>query len=247
MALKAPEIRKEEVPEIAFGDFLRGLHSDWQQGQHITALGYTGGGKTTTLTQLLDPRKYVITLVTKRRDDLMPLMKRRGYRIIDSLDKRVSHEAHSKWVLHIPPTGLTKKDNVAQAEQITDALHRIWEEQGWTLYIDEIAELADLLGLSTELRAIWKEARSSKVSLVVGTQRPSRIPLEAYSQARFMLLWRSKDRNESKRLAEMNASDPEMVRQVVVQLAHHEILAVDTLTGELVRTSPPALKGAAHG
>jgi hypothetical protein len=95
--------------------------------------------------------------------------------------------------------------------------------------------------LDTELRTLWKEAGSANVSMIAGTQRPSRVPLEMYSQARFLFFWRSQNRDLMKKLADMNAGDPELVRQVVAQLERFELLVVDTWEGELVRTRPPKL------
>jgi hypothetical protein len=62
-----------------------------------------------------------------------------------------------------------------------------------------------------------------------------------YSQPRFLLFWRTNDRNDMKAFAEMNGQDPEPVRQIVAQLDKFELLAVDTDKGELVRTRPPKL------
>src|SRR6185437_14438221 len=140
---------------------------------------------------------------------------------------------------HIPSAGLDRKSADHQAEQINRVLHEVWRRGDYDLYIDEIAELTDLLKLDTNLRVLYKEARSSGVSIVAGTQRASRVPLEMYSQPRFIFFWRSANREELKRLAEMNAGDPELVRSVIPQLDRYEILIVDTLEGELVRTRPP--------
>jgi len=62
-----------------------------------------------------------------------------------------------------------------------------------------------------------------------------------YSQPRYLFFWRSKNREELKRLADMNAGDPELARQVVAQLDRFELLVIDSWEGELVRTRPPKL------
>lgn len=242
MVLKGPEYSKESVEEIGWPDFLSGLHSGWEQGHHVSALGRTRGGKTTTLVQILDDRKYVIALLTKRKDDLFPLLKKRGFRMIDDLSKRPGIDQAPRVAIHLQPDGLTKSDGKAQAEKISRLLHQVWLETGWTLYLDEIAALADTLGMSPELRSLWKEAASSKVTLVAGTQRPSRVPLEMYSQPRFLMLWATQDREELRRLAGMNGANAELVRDVVQQLDRFEILVADLWSGEMVRTRPPELK-----
>lgn len=241
MVLKPPETPKEAIPEVPFEQFLEGLHSSWEQGQHVSALGRTRGGKTTTLVQILDDRKYVVALLTKRHDDLFPLLKKRGFKMIDDLRKRPSIDQAPKVAIHLQPDGLTKEDGKEQAARISDLLHQVWLERGWTLYLDEIAALADTLGMSPELRSLWKEAGSSKVTIVAGTQRPARVPLEMYSQPRFLMLWGTNDREELRRLAGMNGANAELVRDVVQQLDRYEILVADLWGGEMVRTRPPKI------
>lgn len=244
MALKAPELRKETVPEVPWDAFLESFHHLWlsgEEGQHISALGATRSGKTTTITQLLDQRRNVVVLLTKLRDPLFPKFKKRGYKVVTDLNEWPSREWHPKIMLHLPAKGLSRAEGVQQASLIRRVLHRVWDQGDTDLYIDEIAELSDLLGLDTELRTLWKEAGSANVSMIAGTQRPARVPLEMYSQARFLLFWRSQNRDLMKKLADMNAGDPELARQVIAQLDRFELLVIDTWEGELVRTRPPKL------
>lgn len=249
MALKAPEIPKEAVPEEPWNRFLRRFQpggpntlEHWGQGQHITALGRTRGGKTNTLIQVIEQRRYVFAILTKREDPLFPLLKRHGFKMRSDLRELESAQTAPRVALHVKPEGLSRGAAAWQAEQVRDALHQVWEQGKWTLYLDEIATLTDQLGLGAELRQLWKEAGSSRISIVAGTQRPSRIPLEAYSQPRFLMLWKSNDREELRRLAGLNGVDPEPVRDVVTQLDRYEILLVDTWADELVRTRPPKLR-----
>lgn len=244
MALKAPEIRKETVPEVPWETFLDRFHQVWrdgEEGQHLSAIGATRSGKTTTLVQIMDGRRYVVVLLTKPRDPLFAKLRTRGYKTVTGVEEWPSRDWHSKIIVHLPTEGLSRAQGAAQAARIRRVLHRVWDQGDTDFYIDEIAELSDLLGLDVELRTLWKEAGSSNVSMIAGTQRPSRVPLEMYSQARFMFFWRSQNRDMMKKLADMNAGDPELVRQVVAQLDRFELLVVDTWEGELVRTRPPKL------
>lgn len=241
MALAAPKISKETVPEVAWEKLLPRLHKLWEPGQHLSALGATGGGKTTTLIQVEDGRRNVVALLTKLRDPLFKDLKSRGYMMLSRVDEWPEKDWHPKVALHIPSTGLDRKSAKTQSETIQSVLHQVWKRGDYDLYVDEIAELTDLLGLDVDMRVLYKEARSSGVSIVAGTQRASRVPLEMYSQPRFLLFWRSSNREELKRLAEMNAADPELVRSIIPQLDRYEVLMVDALEGELVRTRPPKL------
>lgn len=236
-----PQISKTEVPEVPFAKFQESLHRIWEPGAHLSALGSTGGGKTTTLIQLLDGRREVIALLTKLRDPLFGTLRRRGYKQVSDVGEWPARDWHPKVMLHLPSTGLDRNSSKQQAELVSAVLHEVWRRGDYDLYIDEIAELTDLLGLDKNLRVLYKEARSSGVSIVAGTQRASRVPLEMYSQPRFLLFWRSSNRDEMKRLSDMNAGDPDMVEAVIGQLDRYEILVVDTLEGEMVRTRPPKL------
>ncbi len=242
MALAKPQINKREVPELPWETFLTNLHDIWEPGQHLSALGSTGGGKTTTLIQLEDGRRNVVALLTKLRDPLFKELRKRGYHSVSKVSEWPSKDWHPKVSVHIPSIGLDRKSAESQAKAIQKVLHEVWSRGDYDLYIDEIAELTDLLKLDVDLRVLYKEARSSGVSIVAGTQRASRVPLEMYSQARFILFWKSSNREELKRLAEMNAGDPERLRSVIPQLDRFEVLAIDTMDdGNMVRTRPPKL------
>jgi hypothetical protein len=244
LTLKAPEIRKETVPEVPWDTFLQRFHKTWrdgEEGQHLSAIGATRSGKTTTMVQLLDGRPYVVVLLTKPRDPLFAKLKGRGYKTVRDLNEWPSRDWHPKIIVHLPTEGLSRSQGASQAQKIRRVLHRVWMDGDIDFYVDEIAELSDLLQLDTELRTLWKEAGSANVSMIAGTQRPSRVPLEMYSQARFLFFWRSQNRDLMKKLADMNAGDPELVRQVIAQLERFELLVVDTWEGELVRTRPPKL------
>jgi hypothetical protein len=239
--LAEAQARANDIVEMPWEEVLGHMEYEWEQGQHMTLIGRNGSGKTTAAIQVLDRRYYVFVLLSKRRDDLFAEFRKRGYEMIDDLDDIPDPRVKGKVAYHVVPGGLDRKSTEAQADRIREALSYVWDAGGWTLYIDEIAQLSDLSGLGTELRSLWKEARSSRVSLVAGTQRPARVPLEAYSQPRYLLFWKTSDEQQLKRLSEMNTTDPEVVRQAIVRLAPHEILVVDSYDDALARTTPPPL------
>lgn len=245
MALKAPEMDKRTVPEVPWDTFQHQLAANWEQGQHVSAIGKNGSGKTTMLVQICDSRRYVVVLLTKRTDPLFPLLQARGYTSVEGAKDWLDKDWAPKVSCHIPPKALTRAETTKQADAIRRVLHRVWDNGNWTLYIDEIAELSDLLRMDTELRTMWKEARSSNVSLVAGTQRPARVPIEMYDQPRFLFFWKNNNREGLKRIADMNAIDPESVRQIIPQLDDYEVLVVDSNTDTMVRTRPPKLSGRA--
>lgn len=234
--------RAAEIPTVPWETFVEALRNEWEQGEPMTLLGRTNSGKTTAAIQILDVRRYVVAILTKRKDDLFPRFRKHGYKMLKPGDDWPEHAVAPRVAMHISPSGLSRADSRYQAALIRETLSEVWEQGNWTLYLDEIAQLSDLLRLDTELRSLWKEARSSGVTIVAGTQRPSRVPIEAYSQPRFLLLWRTNDRDQLKRLGDMNAVDPDPVRVAVAGLNEHEILVVDTYTDDLVRTTARKLR-----
>ncbi len=79
------------------------------------------------------------------------------------------------------------------------------------------------------------------MSVWAGTQKGVRAPREMYDQPRFLFFWGTRNRDELKRIADMNASDPEMARQIVAQLDRYEVLVVDAWEDVMVRVRPPKL------
>lgn len=245
MAIKAPDqALKTTVPEVPWEEFRARFAHDWRnggEGQHVSGVGRTRSGKTTTMVQMLDDRRYVVVLLTKRRDPLYAHFRKRGYKMVDDLNEWPSRDWHPKVALHLPTEGLHRPAAVRQAAKIRSVLDRCWSQGNLDLYVDEISELHDLLGLETELRTFYKEAGSSNVSLWAGTQKGVRAPREMYDQPRFLFFWPTRNRDELKRIADMNASDPELARQVVAQLERYEVLVVDAWEDVMVRTRPPKL------
>lgn len=244
MAIKAPELDKGVVPEVPWPEFQARFFHDWSnggEGQHVSAVGRTRSGKTTTITQMLDGRKYVVVLLTKRRDPLYAKFRQRGYKIVNDISEWPSRDWHPKIAIHIPTEGLTKLAALRQGNTIRRVLDEVWSRGDLDLFVDEISELHDLLGLETELRTFYKEAGSSNVSVWAGTQKGVRAPREMYDQPRFLFFWPTRNRDELKRIADMNASDPELARQIVAQLDRYEVLVVDAWEDVMVRVRPPKL------
>ena len=244
MTIKAPEIDKREVPEVSWDEFQERFFFDWDnggEGQHVSAIGRTRSGKTTTITQMLDGRRYVVVLLTKRRDPLFAKFKERGYKTVRDLGEWPEKDWHPKIAIHCPTQGLAKGDAIKQGDLVRRVLDEVWERGDLDLFVDEISELHDLLGLQTELRTFYKEAGSSNVSVWAGTQKGVRAPRELYDQPRFLFFWGTRNRDELKRIADMNGSDPETARQIVAQLDRYEVLVVDAWDDVAVRVRPPAL------
>lgn len=223
-----------EIQRVSWDEFLSYFANPsrgWQQGEHVTAIGPTGAGKTTLLRQILPIRRYVLVLASKPRDPLMSSLKEDGYRVGHRWPSPAGVNRYVYW-----PNARRMRDLPEQKEAFRRVLEDVYEVGGWTVYMDEIRYLSDFLGLKSELQVLWLQARSMSASLVGGTQRPFYIPLEAYDQATHLFFWRDSDRRNLNRISELNDVDANRIKEVVRNLPKHEVLYVNTRTGEVFIT-----------
>lgn len=221
-------------PLTPWGTFLRYFYGTFRQGEHITLIGRTGSGKTTLALGLLPFRKYVLVLATKPKDPLIGKLKRDGYYVTRTWP--VSPEIHPR-VVYWPK--IERVSDVAlQRYGLYGALSDVYKTGGWCVYADEIRYLAETLKLERLLQLLWLQGRSLGVSLVGGTQRPAWIPLEAFSQATHLFVWRENDARNLKRLGEIGGIDSKELQAMVQQLDfhRHHCLYVNTVDGTIIRT-----------
>lgn len=225
--------RMARVDQISWEDFL-GHVFNWDQGEHVTLIGPTGQGKTTLARHILPRRNYVVNFVTKKTDPLIQEFKRDGYKVMKSWGDTPHHTAPR--VLLQPPFVKTEPRERVQREEFSLALDRAFDEESWTVYLDEVLYITGDLGLERKVKRLWHQGRSLGVSVVAGTQRPAMVPLLAYSQATHLFFWRNTDETDIKRLGGLGGMDNRLIREIVARLAKHEVLYLNTRTGELVRT-----------
>lgn len=227
-----------EVGELEWSTFLRRF--DWRQGEHVSLIGPTGTGKTTLAVQLLHRRQYVAAIGTKPVDATLDQLRRDGYREVTELPS----EGKPPRVIVWPRTRtVDKAAKRLQARQIRRTFDQAYGAGSWCLFVDELSYVARTLNLRDELTDIWQQGRAVGLSLIGCTQRPRWVPLDAYSGASHLFLWRTNDRQDIARLAGLNGADSAAVQAIVPQLPRFDVLYVDTRTGELAITRPPELTG----
>lgn len=209
----------------------------WKQGEHITLVGPTGRGKTTLETAILPRREYVVFFSTKRIDSTQDKLKAMGYKVIHSAAE-LHPDVTPKAILRPPwPDNVNAKQlKELHAEVFGEALMSIFRQGFWTVVLDEGRYVTRDLGLEGEVQLLLLQGRSLKITVVLGTQRPRWIPLEAYDQATHLFFFKDKDRPNVERVAEMAGLDRRTVQEVVPALDRHQLLYANRDTDELVTT-----------
>jgi hypothetical protein len=117
---------------------------------------------------------------------------------------------------------------------------RVFRQGYWCVVLDEGRYLTQDLALQSR-SAVTPTARpfARRQSVVLGTQRPRWIPLEAYDQATHLFFWRDTDEGNVMRVAELAGTRKREVADIVPRLAKHDILYVNRDTSELVVTRLP--------
>lgn len=222
--------------KISWSDFLD-KRFYWEQGEHVSLIGPTGGGKTTLGLSLLHRRKLVCIIATKPRDDTVTgfMSKNRDYRKISHWGQR--HELDKRVVLWPPYTDSEPKAIMAkQRSTVNEALGSMFRTGKWCVFADEVRYLTNNLALKEWADLYWLQGRSIKLSIVAATQRPAWVPLEMYSQATHLFFWKDNDERNLKRIAGLGSMNPRDVAKEVRSLDRHEVLYINTRSDDMLRT-----------
>lgn len=219
----------------------------WRQGEHVSLLGKTGGGKSTLARAILPRRQYVVAIASKPADSTLDAMRRHdGYQLARTWpaprprrpilrpDGTLAERRILLWPHFRKPS-----DVGTQRAVIGQALTEIFTVGRWCVYADELRYLADTLGLKSLFELLWLQGRSLGISLVSSTQRPAWVPREMYSQASHLFLWRSSDEADLRRLSDIGGDhgrSPKELRALVAALPKHHVLYLHADTGQLVTT-----------
>jgi len=239
-----PRREVEPVPSVDWETFTRSTFK-WRQGEHLSAIGPTGTGKTTTVLELLheraaqSPRWHTAVLVTKPADDTIDRLMRNSPR--GDWD-RVSTWAPtwgSRQVV-LWPRWRSVRDFERQRTVFVDAFESMFSSGSWCVFADELSYLVRELKLESWLRSFWQQGRSLNLTLAGATQRPAFVPLDLYSAATHLFLWRTNDHADLKRIGGVGGMASDTIREQVSTLSAetNEVLYLNSRTGMMVRTNP---------
>lgn len=225
--------RTKEFPEIVRiprEDFIRD-YWDYRKGEHVTFIAPTGNGKTTLALQLLENTAHedlpAVVLVMKPRDET-----------VDKFSKRVEYRKVNSWPPVKSPWKPRKPDgyivwpkhNLRNPRETNEMLSDVFYETivdsyakgNRIIFADELYSLDEELGLDTELITVWTKGRSMGTGLWGATQKPTHVPLWAYSQASHLFLSYDPDERARKRYGEIGGMNPELIVHATEQLEEYE-------------------------
>ena len=219
-----------EIPIIEWDKFQLLWPRKFKQSQHVTLIGPTGCGKTTLATELIKPRQWVVALGTKYKDDtLEKLIKKDKWKRITKWPPPMTFNRVILW----PKSGDLKVLVPEQRKVFSDAFADIYKKGGWCVWLDEERYISDHLRMKDMLTLMYVAARSNNISIVGSAQRPRWIPLEAYSQAGHLFIWRTGDEADLIRIGSLNGTDSKLVAAAVKNLPYHAFLYVNLTDGSM--------------
>lgn len=218
--------------------FVRRL--DWKQGEHVSLIGPTGQGKTTLLMNLIPRRQFVVVFATKPKDPTMSRLEQNGFVKLRRWQNKRSALDTPRRILW--PNARQLGATTLQREVFRDAFDKIYIEGGWTVVIDELWFIDNMLGLEQEVKMFLLQGRSLGISLVSGTQRPAFVPVEIYDQSTHLFFWRDNDEKNLRRISEINSPNKRLITALVQNLEQFQVLYVNTRTGDMYRTRIPYIR-----
>jgi len=228
------------APFVEWARFLPWFVASVGQGEHVGCIGQTRSGKTTLLQLLLSARTDAsqhwrsVVLANKVRDaELDKWARRDGWRRVSSWDAIRQHDRR----VILWPKLKTDADFARQALVFDTALREGFRQGAQTFMADEIRYLAKTLGLKALVELWYLQGGSNGAGLWAGTQRAAWVPLEFYSQSRWLLLFRENSPEARKTLTNhCGGADGRQVARIVARLERREFLCVDTWEGVLLRS-----------
>jgi energy-coupling factor transporter ATP-binding protein EcfA2 len=246
----SPASRPGDVPPfVEWADFFARWR--WHAGEHVTVIGPTGTGKTTVMRAIL-PKRFeaggsVCVVGTKTRDATL-----KAWAHEDELTRVKSwpptwpgwwwnRPAGDEWKQRVMlwPKLHTVEDIAAMGPTVHRAMGEMFVAGNWCVVADEMWYWCEEMGLAHDLKTWWSQGRSAGLTVVGSTQRPTNIPLLAYSSATHLFFFNDNDEEDLKRISGLGGLPSAKIRGMVAALPFHDVLYVNTRLRLVLRTRVP--------
>jgi hypothetical protein len=208
----------------------------WDQGDHLVMLGKTKSGKTTLAIEMLElaiahRQSHCVAIGTKPRDDTL---KKTGWPVVrDWPPTYAQRETHH--VVFWPPYSKPSTAKATTKPRLQKAMDEILLEGGWRVFVDEMAYLVQTLGLRYVLDEYFNGARSSGISLIACSQRPSWMARSGVSQVGWAVCFRINDTDDRLRAGEILGNRRRYAPVIgTLGIDSHEFLLINTNTDRAV-------------
>jgi hypothetical protein len=144
---------------------------DWPYGEHGTAVGTTGSGKTFMVKNAILPwKKRFIVVDSKAREDGTSIDFTEKAFVKCDVERAVKIAAGDKnFRLRIPIQ--LGEEGYAQIEDLSEGLLK-QNGHDCLVYLDEVTDLSDAWAIGPMLEGLVRKGRGYKISVVVGSQKP---------------------------------------------------------------------------
>lgn len=212
------------IERVTWSQFLDSFK--WRQGEHVTAIAPPGAGKTTLFKAIMGYRSYNIIFGTKPADPLYNDLIKSGFRRVENFS---DIKAYDRNILLWPKyAGSIPAIMEKQRQVFKLALDSIVKQGGWSVWLDESKYIAEMLGLRKEISFCVDQLRSNNSSIICGAQRPAWLPPSVLANATHVFLWKSTNREDQIKLADIGGIDAKLVRDEAKSLGKHEFIYVKT-------------------
>jgi hypothetical protein len=213
--------------------------------EHMEILGPNGSGKSFFEREVLLARarlrgSHIVILATKPADRTLSEM---GWPVVTSWPPNQWNSKEQAQVIYwAKADGLGKEAVARQRQKVEDLLDGLWHpESNTVIAFDEIAYVAQELGLATHITTYYREARALGITIIGNTQRPQGVPRAMHSESTWAVCFAPKDEDDAERVAQALGDKKHYVAVLMdLDREKREFLLTHNLTREAYISHIPA-------